>query len=179
MAEDGDHSAGIIEAATNFVEANRRDSAALVSAAYSLYVASRTDLADIAESMAKEALRSKGEESMDASYLLARIYLDRGDIVSASQFVRIIVDSAHEDSVAVDRVITFAIRAAGMGFANEMLSLIRDSPSRTSLEPLDVALSRMTGDKALAPKELSDVADDIVQKIDQQRKAIGRRKWLQ
>jgi hypothetical protein len=37
----------------------------------------------------------------------------------------------------------------------------------------------MTGDKALAPKELSDVADDIVQKIDQQRKAIGRRKWLQ
>jgi cytochrome c-type biogenesis protein CcmH/NrfG len=174
MAEDGDGSTEIINAAKNFVDAHRRDSAALVAAAESIYVSSRTDLAKIAESMAREALNNDGSDAADASYLLARIYLDRREITASLQFMKSIVDDADKDRKAVDRVIRFTIRAAGMGFANEVLVLLRASLSHQAFEPLDVALSKVTGSEILAPQELSEIAEDIVKRIERQRNLFRR-----
>ncbi|MBN2056782.1 hypothetical protein JW905_17775, partial [bacterium] len=64
---------------------------------------------------------------------------------------------------------TFVIYAAARGHAALLLEALRDSPAAQFLEPLVAALSMMTGQSYSAPREVTEVAYDVIKRINELR----------
>lgn len=72
-------------------------------------------------------------------------------------------------------VIEVVSLAAASGHAVTAASLVAVSASAAWLEPLLVALRRLTGESTNPPQEVSEVADDIVRDIERMREALAAR----
>ena len=92
-----------------------------------------------------------------SALVAARAYFDHADAVekTAKQAVELATD--------------FAAR----GFTEQALQLLQNSPSKDILEPLVVALELHAGHSVSAPREILEVADDILQDIEDRCAALA------
>ncbi len=173
MAYDGDESSQIISATMNFVNSRHRKPEALIDAAEALITDGRSDLNELAESLVKEAVGGKFT-SKAASYILAWIDLDKGDISNALSNSKKFMEHPIGSSIDLSRTIDLAIRAAEAGLASEFLAILRKSADRDSFEALELALLKTMGKEVSGPQELMQVANDIEQRIKKPNRIIHR-----
>lgn len=65
----------------------------------------------------------------------------------------------------MDIAISLAVEAAAAGFVRETITVLSESPSAQLLEPLLAGLRMYNGEEINVPKEVRDVAQDVVEKI--------------
>jgi tetratricopeptide (TPR) repeat protein len=68
-------------------------------------------------------------------------------------------------------VVAFFVAAAAAGHAEEGIRSLHGSPAADLLEPLEVALRLHAGEKVMVPREVREVAKDIVAQIEARRAA--------
>ena len=69
----------------------------------------------------------------------------------------------------------FLIEAAGAGFAQDALELLRNSPALEALEPLEVGLRLYMGQKPRAAREILEVGHDVAERIRKKAEVSERK----
>jgi hypothetical protein len=168
MASTDEDSSQIISAAINYIDSRHRLPNALLETAEALITDERADLNSFAESLVKEALPSVKDRKMP-SYLLGLIHLIKQAMPDALFYVREFIQDLRGSSEDISKTTELAIRAASLGCAAEILTILRDSSHRENFEALELALLKMMGKQVSAPPELLEVAEDIVDQIKTRR----------
>lgn len=103
--------------------------------------------------------------SSDAWLLLVSVLLRQGKLEQALQPLRRAAE-LHPVELPADGVLpALVLVAAAYGHAREALKFLSAREAAPTLEPLEVALRLYLGEKPTAPKEILEVAHDIVEKI--------------
>jgi len=72
-------------------------------------------------------------------------------------------------------IILLFIKLAAHGYSKELSGMLENSEAREYLQPLAVALKMYQGEKVIVADEILEVAKDVVKKIEEEAKRIGKK----
>jgi len=146
-----------------YLDANERRPALLIHTALQIADPQQPQLLSVAEALAMEAVAARNSIS-DVSvacliHVMSRKWPDVLKLLSS------LLDGVADNTNMIESAVNSAIHAAGAGHAKEVLNILEVSKGRSALEPLEIGLQKFLGQDTVAPKEISDVGNDIAEKI--------------
>lgn len=169
LGRDG---SAILSSADRFLNEHNRCVPMLDAVAWGIFISERSDLLEYAEEISREALK-KDPESWSSAHTLASILALQGNTAEAIDLAKRLFDIVASVDLAIGAVTELAILLARRGEAKAVLTVLMDSKGRAALEPLEVALDEIIGNRRLAPQEISEIAMDIVRRISNHQAATS------
>ena len=151
------------QTAEQYVAANERAPDVLNRTALRLVETSEPELLAMAEAFAVESLT--GRDGFIDLVTCCTVFLANDKWLRVLEFLPRIFEAIPDNSEAIGIAIDFAVQVASAGYANEVLETLVSSSTRSALEPLEVGLKYFLGKPPSAPKEISEVGQDIANKI--------------
>jgi hypothetical protein len=72
-------------------------------------------------------------------------------------------------------IVTLFMKLAACGSSKELSEMLENSEVKEYLQPLAVALKMYQGEKVIVADEILEVAEDVVKKIEEEAKRIGKK----
>ena len=145
---------------------------ALSNKAWSVYEKKNKLLVDQAIIDAKKAIEINPQEANTYRHTLASLLGLASRWEDAFALAR---DFSDDDLIlrrSPDDVIAFFVYAAASGKAEEALQAIKGTKAESAMEPLVVALKMAAGKTFRAPQEVTEVAKDVLKRIEHQAKSL-------
>jgi len=171
----GEDLGSITEEAERFLQERAEDPGQLNSLAWGFCESGREDILPEAEKLARIAVEGKKTNNWVAVHTLSVILGRQGRWREALDIASSFFDAAADSDMAIRDCIEFAIPAASAGHAPEVLRILSESKGKNALEPLEVGLRKFLKESPLTAQEISEVANDVAERIRQkQAKADAR-----
>ena len=155
---------------TEEVIRNRPDDSELLnSLAYVFYEYGDSTLLPRAEVMARQAI-AISPDNLYLCHTLACILAAMGKGREALESATTYVKKAEIVEETIEEAIELFVELAAAGYAKEALDILVNSPAEKYLEPLVVGLRLYVGEDVKTSIEISEVAKDLVKRIEEQRK---------
>jgi tetratricopeptide (TPR) repeat protein len=165
----GEDVGSITKEAERFLQEQAQDPGQLNGLAWKFCESGREDILTEAEKLARGAVRGMKNEGWSAVHTLATILGRQGRWREALEVAPPFFDAASEADSAIRDCIEFAIPAASAGYASDVLRILNESKGKTALEPLEVGLRKFLKESPLTAQEISEVANDVAERIRQQQ----------
>ncbi len=123
---------------------------------------SATSLCHVGAIVEKSLVLIRMKQIMEATHAFSKLFV-RDDLLS---------ECFHP---VMDRIIDFLAR----GYEEEVLQLLTQTPAKTKLEPLVVAIRMILEQEFNAPQEVVEVAKDVVKRIEEERADLGSDRNIQ
>jgi len=159
----------VIEEAESFLQEQGQDPGQLNDLAWDFCESGREDILPEAEKLARKAVGGKEANNWMAVHTLSVIWGRQGRWREALDIASAFFDAAAESDKAIRDCIEFAIPAASAGYATEILRILSESKGKTALEPLEVGLRKFLKESPLTAQEISEVANDMAERIRQKQ----------
>jgi len=144
-------------------EAGLRD-----SLAWSVYENRVWKLLPKAKGHARKAVAIEPDNGCWRHTLASLLYL-AGEGVEALKEAEVYLADRNAVEETVEDTIDLFVGLAATGHGSEGLRILQDAPSADLLEPLVVGLRLYLGEDVKAAAEITEVAKDVVQRIDERR----------
>lgn len=160
----------VAKSAADVLDENPDDSRMLNDFAWLFF--NLQDSEEVNQQILKWSRSALDHQPANSSYAhtLAAIYLRNGDTDEALSLVPCMLGNSEHVDLWLEDAISVLSHLASMGKASETLRVLTASPSAEKLEPMVVALKRLTGENVRAPMEIMEVADDLIERIEKLRK---------
>jgi len=156
--------ADLKEKAEQYVIANGRDADILNRTALRLVGTDEPALIAIAEAFADESLANRN--GFHDLMTCCTVYLAGQKWRLIAELLPRVFEGTAQNGDTIGLAIDFAVQTAGAGYANEVLEALVSSSARMAFEPLEVGIRYFLGKPLTAPKEISEVGQDIAKQID-------------
>ena len=119
-----------------------------------------------AETWVRKALEIEGD-AWELTYELCAILGAQGDWTEALERSGVVIDAAPHEDLAVHAAAELLIDAAAAGHAEEALRVLTASAGRPAFEALTVGLRTFLGETPKIAQEIAEVAQDVVELIQE------------
>ena len=165
----GEDLGSITEEEERFLQEQGQDPDVLNDLAWKFCASGREDILAEAEKLARKAVEGKKTNNWMAVHTLSVILGRQGRWREALEIAPSFFDAAAESDMAIRGCIEFAVPAASAGCASDVLRILSESKGKTALEPLEVGLRKFLKESPLTAQEISEVANDVAERIRQKQ----------